>query len=272
MGYSDTSAYRRFLKKYGIAMTALAIVAVLLVVKIMIDKNGLSSIPITTLLGSLIGGVFFTIGIIFSGAVSDYKESEKIPGEIAVAIKNLYKDSKVIPYDPAKDSEIRSSVESLQLHSKELLSTINSNFKRNVWKLKEIESVMEKIDIDVETLSRKGVAPNLIIKLRSELGNIDRLAHRVDIIMETSFIPAAYTISELAIGAVIAILLFVKSDSFYGGLALFGIISLVLISLILLIKDMDNPFKVNKKRFADVDLSILFNLEEILKKEINPQK
>ena len=44
-----------------------------------------------------------------------------------------------------------------------------------------------------------------------------------------------------------------------------GVISLILISLILLIKDMDDPFEVGKKTYADIDLSLMYKLEERLK-------
>ena len=46
-----------------------------------------------------------------------------------------------------------------------------------------------------------------------------------------------------------------------------GVISLILISSILLIKDMDDPFEVVKKTYADINLSLSlkYKLEERLK-------
>jgi hypothetical protein len=90
------------------------------------------------------------------------------------------------------------------------------------------------------------------------------MSYRVRVIKTTSFIPAAYAIAELAAGGVILILFFVKLDPFYEGLVLFTVLSALLISLLLLIKDMDDPFEVGKKSYADVDLSILFDLEKEL--------
>jgi|GEM_PF-5678895 len=43
---------------------------------------------------------------------------------------------------------------------------------------------------------------------------IDRLLNRIEVIMETSFIPATYAISELATAASIFDLLFIKLDPF----------------------------------------------------------
>ena len=39
----------------------------------------LNVIAINTLTGTFFGGVFFTVSIIFSGAMADFKEAEKIP-------------------------------------------------------------------------------------------------------------------------------------------------------------------------------------------------
>lgn len=250
-----------FWKRYGLIVETVAIVIVLLVIKAAIDYSGMSTIAVNPLITAFLGGVFFTIGILFAGAASDYKEAEKIPGELAVSLKSLYKDCSIIPVQ-AKEKK---AIDSLQEHIKELLYAINSNFRRNVWKLKELDVVFDKINDDIIILSKAGVTPNFLIKLRTELTNVDRLAHRVDIITETTFIPAAYTIAEVAIGTIITILLFVNTEPRYIGLIILGATSLVLISLLLLIKDMDNPYEVDKKTYADVDLSILFGLEEYWK-------
>jgi hypothetical protein len=93
---------------------------------------------------------------------------------------------------------------------------------------------------------------------------LEKLSYRIDTIMETSFLPAAYVIAIIATSAVILTLLFTKMDPFYEALALFSSITFVLVGILLLINDMDNPFEVGQKSSADVDLSILFTLERQL--------
>jgi hypothetical protein len=63
---------------------------------------------------------------------------------------------------------------------------------------------------------------------------------------------------------VILILFFVKLDPFYEGLVIFTVLTSLLISLLLLIKDMDDPFEIGKKSYADVDLTLLSDLEKEL--------
>jgi hypothetical protein len=255
----------RFRKKWGLLLKVLIIS-----IGLMVLKGGLDLLSVHVVIASgewpravsaLVGGVIFTIAIIFSGVLADYKESEKIPGELAGSIKALYRDCKVIPFSDAQRAE------ELCGHIQKLLSTINANFKANVWEIKEINAAMDAINADIRCLAENGLAPQFVVKLRTELMNIDKISNRIKTITETTFIPAAYGLAELAVVAVLVLLLFIRIEPYYGGLAIIGATSVLLIGILMLISDMDNPFEVNKNTYADVDLSLLWNLEEELKGE-----
>ena len=248
------------LRHLYIIFKAAAIVAVLLLAKWLIFHYEWEVITAGPVVTALVAGVIFTVAIIFSGVLADFKESEKIPGDLAASLGSLYSD---IQFLQVKDPKI---TDDLRMHVKGLLKVILSNFKRNVWEIDEIRSVLNHVAEDVNNLSKDGVAPPFIIKMRNELTNIDKLSYRIDTIMETSFIPAAYNIAVIAMAAVLGVLAFTKMPSLYDGLLLFGSVSFILTSLLMLIKDMDNPFEYGKKTSADVDLSILFNLEKELEK------
>ncbi len=246
------------MRKYKIVLKVLAIVAVLLGIRAIIDFFNLDVASASTMVSALVGGVIFTIAIIFAGTLGDYKESEKIPGELASSLKAIYQDSKIVQVDDDK------LVTDMRSHVKELLHVINSDFRGNSWKLEDINPAIDKLNEDVTRLAKGGVAAPLLVRLRSELTNVDKLSNRVEIITKTSFIPAAYAIAELAVGALLILLLFVKVDPPYEGFALIGVISALLVGLMLLINDMDNPFEYDKNTYADVDLALLLRLEEYL--------
>ena len=138
-----------------------------------------------------------------------------------------------------------------------LMRSINTNFRNNAWNMEEMDKALDPLNADISKLVDLNVAPNYVIKLKTEMTNIDRLSHRVKTISETSFIPAAYAISELAAAGVIILLFFIKIDPFYEGLLIFTVLCMLLTALLLLIQDMDNPFDVGKKTYADVDLFLL---------------
>lgn len=244
-----------------VILKAVIIVALLLALKVTIDSFDFDLISTSPIISGLVAGVIFTIAILFTGTLPDYKESEKIPGELAASIKSLYMDAKI---SCANDQKTFSEI---QTNIKELLRIINSNLKSKTWKLREISSATEKIEDSVYHLAQNNVSPNFISKMRTELVNIDRISNRIEIIMETTFMPVAYLIADVAISLVIFLLLFVKMDPYYEGITLFGAVSFLLTSLMLLMRDMDNPFSGAIR----VDLSILTKLEErmIPKAQVN---
>jgi len=245
-------------KKYGLIRNAIIIALVLLVVRIIIDALQLDLITVNTIIGSFVGAAIFTIAIILAGTLTDFKESERIPGELASAIRNLYQDSRLVQLE---DPQI---VHGFQDHVRELLGVINTNFRNNKWKMNEIHAAMDNINDDIAHLAEKNVPPQFLVKLRNEVSAVDRISGRVEIIMQTSFIPSAYAIAELATAGVIFILMIIKLDPYYEGLIVFSVITTLMIALILLIRDIDNPFEVGKESYAEVDLKLLWSLEEYL--------
>ncbi|MFA4876658.1 MAG: hypothetical protein WC586_04545 [Methanoregula sp.] len=245
-----------FKKKWGIMFKAVIMMLALLVVRTFIDIMGYDTIPINPVVGAFITGAIFTIAIIFTGTFTDFKESEKVGGDLAASLKALYNDSRVLPLaDEAPTRLLRS-------HVRDLLRTINRSFKENNFNLHDINHDMNKINNDIRTLAFLNVAPPLIAKLRNELGAIDKITNRVEVIIRTDFIPAAYALAEIATGSVILILLFVKMDPLLEGTIIFAVISSMLIGLLLLIRDMDNPFEIGSHTYADVDLETLTYLEK----------
>ena len=84
------------MKRFGIIIKAAAIVFIFILVKFAVHAGGGEFIVANPVLTALVAGVIFTIAIIFSGVLSDYKESEKIPGELAASLRSLYNDVNLI--------------------------------------------------------------------------------------------------------------------------------------------------------------------------------
>lgn len=261
MNTESCSAKESFMNKWGLIFKAAVLTGALLIVRLVFDYFNLDVLTLTNLITAFISGAIFTVAIIFAGVLTDFKESEKIPGEISTAIRGMYSDLRFIH---VPDKEI---VPRMQGKVCNLLVTINTNFRNNTWDLAAMDGAIGAVVDDIARLSAMDVAPQYILKLKEGIGNIDRLSHRVKTIAETSFIPAAYAISELATAGVIILLLFIRMEQLYEGLALFALLSLLMTALLLLIKDMDNPFEVGQNSFADIDLFLLWDLEKKLREK-----
>jgi len=244
------------MKKWGIMLKALAIVLVLLIPRTLIDLYGYDTLPINPVVGAFITGAIFTIAVIFTGTFTDFKESEKIAGEMAGMLKALYNDSIIIPIPD------ETPLVTMRLHIRSLLQEINTSFLNNHWDVHVINRAMDKVTDDIRVLGKLNVAPPLLAKLRIELGALDKLVNRVELIIRTNFIPAAYAVAEIATAAVILILIFAKIDPYIEGTVIFAVISIMLIALLFLIKDMDNPFEFGAGTNADVDIQTLLDLEK----------
>jgi len=224
----------------------------------------LNVITINTLTGTFFGGVFFTISIIFSGAMTDFKEAEKIPGELAVLLKAMHTDAKLIS-PQGKDNLEEIEQKDIINHIESLLSTINANLRGNHWHKSQLDEEINKINTDIIDLWAKGASPSPLMKLRDNLTNIDRLSHRIDYIAYTADIPGAYLICDLSLAAVLIIFVFAQNEWGFGGLLLFALVAFVLTAIVQLIHDIDNPFEYDKNTIADVDMSVLFKLENFWK-------
>jgi hypothetical protein len=239
--------------KYGLIARVLIIVLPLVALKAVFHFVGLEVIAVGPVITALVAGVFFVIAIILSGVLADFKESEKVPGELVASIEALYKDTILV--GTAEDAA------GMLGHVQDLIHTITLNFKRKgIWKLTEVNSKIDLIDEDIRSFAVKGAPMALIVKLRNELGNIKRISNRVEIIKEVPFLPAGQAIAECATGSALLVMLLLKLDPLYEGLLLIGVIALILTSVVLLIKDMDNPFE----GYATVELSQLYKLDNYL--------
>jgi len=244
-----------FKKKWGMFATVFAIVGVLLVTRSIIVYYQFDVVVLNTqLIAAFIGAVIFTMVIIFTGTLPDFIESEKIPSELAASIKSLYMDAGVLPIEDPIISQMQS-------HVRRLLTTINMSLrKERGLDMPAIAEVVRNINEDIHIIAKKNVAPPFCVKLRAELTTIDRICNRIYSIREMRFIPTAFALSEIAISAVILVLLFINIEPFTGGLILFALTATLLVGILFLIMDMDDPFS----GYATVDLKLLWNLEKEL--------
>ena len=249
------------LRRFKLFFTAAIVVAVVLAIKFATDHYGLSQISINTLTSSFFAGVFFTISILFTAAITDFKEAEKIPGELAILMKALHNDAILA----SAASNNCPGTQDILRHVEGLLGVITQNFRANQWHKSHLDQQINQINEDIIELWRKNTAPGILLKLRDNLTNVDRLSHRIDYIAYTDDIPGAHLIADIALGAVFLIFIFAHNEWGVGGIVLFGAITFVLSAIILLIHDMDNPFEYGQQTLADVDLSVLFKLEDYWK-------
>ncbi len=247
------------MNKWMIVIKAMVVAVIVAGVKFGLHALNLEFIRIDSLISALISGVIFTIAILLAGVMTDFKESEKIPGELAASIKALHKDFELLEFTAKKETDSALS------HLNSLIGVIINQFESNKWKQSEIGEIIEKIDDDIKVMAEKNMAPPYIIKMRNELHNIEKISNRIDTIEETNFLPAAYALSQVAVLFVMLILLFSIVDPYVIGMVIIFTVTFLITGILVLIKDMDNPFETGGTGSADVDLSHIYKLDKYLK-------
>jgi hypothetical protein len=245
------------IKKYGLAIKVLIIVAVIVGLKILFHAIGIEYIEMNSLLTTLIGGTMFLIGFILAGTMADYKESEKIPSEVTASLENIYQEglySKTTKPDFNVDK-----------HNERIVAIVEA-FEKDLYHPEKEKESLNKIAALSESMiemEKAGVPAGYVSRIKTEQGNLNKNFLRAFQIKETSFIPGAYAIAEIITVFVIGFILFMKVENLALSLTVFGVIIFLFIYMVLFIKDIDDPFE--EGGYADIDMFLLKNFKEKVK-------
>jgi len=230
----------------------------------LVNKLGLDILEVSPLFSSLVAATVFLLGFLLNGVLSDYKESEKLPGEISTALYLLSKEIKAIPVH-APGAQIQEELQSIYYLCCSIIRWIKGEISTEQvmanYSLTHDHSVKASAWLKDSTL--KG-------RLMGEMGSILRSLNRIEVIRETDFATIVYLLAYAAAGILCLGLTLIKNDAtsiYNNGFFLFSL-SWILIFILHLISDLDNPFGFSDKSSAeDVDLTILestqVRLEEI---------
>ncbi len=197
------------------------------------------------------------MGFLISGVLVDYKESEKLPGELSCSLEVLADESYIV-YKNKKSK--------LAIGLMRYVLKLTDSILKWLHKKEKTDTVLKNItDLNDYFLTLEPLTQaNFIARLKNEQNNLRRLITRIHSIRETSFNPAGYAIAEI-ISVILCIgLIFTKIDPYYESVFFVAFVSFILIYMVLLIRDLDNPFGYyEKESFADeVSLKPLFDLEK----------
>lgn len=224
-------------------------VGIVIVFKLIAHYLDFEFISLNAIFSALIGANVFLMGFLISGVMADYKESEKIPGEIQSILLSIADEINFVGLKTSDKHFIKERL--VKIH--ELGVLIKNWFYKNN-KTKELMTLIEKLT-DEFVLLEKHIAPNYIARLKQEQTNLRKIIIRIHTIRETEFIHSGYLIANTTTLLLLMGMIFLKIEPFYESLFFAGIVSYLLLFLLRLIKDLDNPFGYyEKKSHSDVSL------------------
>ncbi|MBI3740787.1 MAG: hypothetical protein HY257_03385 [Chloroflexi bacterium] len=188
----------------------------------------------------LVTSAALIIGFMLSGVLSDYKESERLPGEISATLQ-LMEDRITANASNVTENELKDV-------RKKHFAVVNGISE---WFINATE--MEKCLQLIKVLSVNPIDSHLI----DDANVLRRLLIRVDVIRRTSFIQSGYAILDLLVGSTLVTLIFANFKNLFQQILIVGFLALIYIYMIRFIRDIDDPFEYDASGAAgaaEVDL------------------
>ena len=251
---------RRLIQKWSIALKILPLIILVTALKFGTHKFGFEVMELNALFSSLVAGTIFLIGFLISGVLTDYKESEKLPSELAAVLRNLYDDTLTI--HKGKNSV---AAKEFIVFQRDFISSLKDWFYKKV-KIKVVLDKLSSMNDYFIALDKEGIQANYIIKMKNEQNNIRRMIMRIDTIRDTEFVGSAYAIVEAMGFLTVFGLLIIRIEPFYASLFLTLLITFLISYMFLLIKDLDNPFDyaANGETGTEISLKPIHDFEKII--------
>lgn len=190
-------------------------------------------------------GVFLT-GFMVAGTLSDYKESERIPGRLAALLEAMEEIGHTLALQ---------SGTSVQALRRQVL-TLGTSLYDWLYRRIDDDAVHERMtefSRAITDLQMNGAAPPSIGRLHHYLYELRSTITRVDVISKTGFLPTGYGLMELLIAMVTILLVLAKFQSLIAMVMVVFVVELIYVYMYRLIQDIDDPFEYDEAQAKQFD-------------------
>jgi hypothetical protein len=259
--HSDVAPQMRFARKFRVFFVVLAIVVLLSVAKAAVHWFGLEFLTLNTLLTSGIAGAIFILGFLLSSVLSDYKEAERIPTEIRVALEAIHGDvaSFAAVNEKVNLSGCRTALKNIVHLIREGLDHRNNHSN-----LRPVLEQVEGLNSNFIELEQLGFPANYIVRLRTAQDSLRRALSRIYHIQKVQFVPSVHILAKSLVASIVLMLLFLKTEGSPESALMFGFICYLFVYALYLIRLLEQPFLKGHKTFDDVSLFLLTEFAERL--------
>lgn len=207
---------------------------------------------------SMLTGIIFLLGFFVAGLMADYKESEKIPNDIATSLFIIWQEARIAA---AKNS----SPEAAALTGKlgDFIPLFKDDFLGS--RGNKAFELVESFSNEFAAMDAFVAAP-FMVRLRTEQANIKKLMSRINVIRDTEFIPGVFIIIKMIGFSFLGLSLFLNINPWWIGVILVSFFTFIFFSIIIFISDIEDPFNYrgNYGRADKVSLAVLDSFAEQL--------
>jgi hypothetical protein len=240
---------------WKLMVTTLPLVAAVVGVKVFLknvaDYQG--SVEFSDI-AAVLTAVAFLIGFMLAGTMSDYKEAEKIPGDLACALEAV---EETLAFAAMRKNLDVKSVRSRMLEVTTAMVDYLAGRKpvgHAYDSFASLEPVLEELD--------KAGSTSYVTRAQTELANVRKALTRVEVISNTGFLAPGYALLDVMIASTVVLLMITKFKNQLVEYVLVTFITLIYFYMLRLIRDIDNPFELSRLGSAEVDPAPLIAYRE----------
>lgn len=241
---------KQFLSKFAVVLKVAPIMILVGLGKFLAHRYHFEFFEMNAIFTSLVAGTIFLIGFLISGVLSDYKESEKLPSELAASLRTLNDDC----YTINRNKESVAAQEFMRYQKDFYKILMNWFFKRI--RTSECLEWISGMNEYISDLEKEGVGVNYIVRLKNEQNTIRKMVLRIDTIRDTDFIGSAYTIVEIMGLVITAGMIIIKIEPFMASMFFSILVSFLISYMFFLIRDLDDPFDYSTKGESGTEVSL----------------
>jgi hypothetical protein len=216
-------------------------------------------------IGPVLTGGVFLLGFMLAGTMADFKEAEKLPGEIACALETI-EETLVL----ATGARPEIDPAALRRAVLDLTNGILDWLYRKIGH-DEMFRRLERVGETIRGLDPAG-APAQAGRALTELHALRRLITRVGVISRTGFIAAGYALLETMAVAIFGALMIARFKSLSAEVLIVAFVSLIFVYMIKLIRDIDDPFEYSEEGeqtgAAEVEIFPIIELRDRLRARV----
>jgi hypothetical protein len=241
----------KLLGQWRLATKILPFVLIVIALKILVHELHFEILSLSPLFSGVVGATVFLLGFMIAGTLSDYKESERLPSDLAASLHSVIDECDIAAGTKGKHAA-RACKQCIDLIASSVLDWLRAKSASDVvlTNIADLNSHFVKLEPHVQA--------TFINRLKTEQNQIRKMVLRMQTIRETSFVGTGYAIAELSTFFLLTGLILTKNLPSPESIFFVGLISFILTYMIALITDLDNPFDYsNESEGGEVSLKPL---------------
>jgi hypothetical protein len=246
---------RKLFGDYRVALDTAVIVAVIVGIRGLLFAIGVDGMSLSPLTSSIVAGGVFVMGLVVAGTLSDYKDADRAPSELATELYAILRETEQM-------HAVWGTPDMAALRRRLIAVVTTLRADIDAGDTRTCQAAIEDLSESFLELDESDVPANYIVRMRSEQAGLRKSVLRVYNLQREEFLPSAYSMIVAFVALILLLLLLTNFDGLAESLVTVGFLSFFFLALLRLLNVISTPFKVGKER-TDDDVS-LFLLHEFV--------